>query len=171
MSETPAKRPAFEPASRLLVPTGYDPDMPRPASTVAGALLVGLRVLAGIVILAAVALNWPHLVTVTEGELGDLGADDVDPALVLAVIAALGAVVVIIDAVLAFGALRGNNVARVILMIVSTASISGVFLGWWAQGQEITLQGTFVSLSLDILILLALSSRSAAAYARRNERR
>ena len=39
------------------------------------------------------------------------------------------------------------------------------------MGEEITLEGTFVSLSLDILVLLALSSRSAAAYARRNERR
>ena len=42
---------------------------------------------------------------------------------------------------------------------------------WWAQGQEITINGALLSLSLDILVLLALSSRSAAAYARRNERR
>lgn len=170
MSETPAKRPAFEPASRLLVPTGYNPEMPRPAATVAGALLVGLRVLAGAVVLAGVALNWSHLVTVTAGEIGDLGAD-IDAAAVLAAIFALGSLVVVIDAALALGVLHGNNVARIILMAVSTASITGVFIGWWAQGQEITLQGTFVSLSLDILILLALSSRSAAAYARRNERR
>ncbi|GAA1858877.1 hypothetical protein ACFQZV_01515 [Microbacterium koreense] len=170
MSGTPAKRPAFEPASRLLAPTGYEPDMPRPSATVAGALLVGLRVLAGIVIIVVVALNWSHFVSETAGQLGDAGADG-DAVIVLAVIVALGAVVVIIDAVLAFGVLRGNNVARIILMVVSTGSITGVFIGWWAQGQEITLQGTFVSLSLDILILLALSSRSAAAYARRNERR
>jgi hypothetical protein len=50
-------------------------------------------------------------------------------------------------------------------------SISASFVAWWAQGQEIEIQGTFLSLSLDILLLLALSSRSAAAYARRYEQR
>ncbi|WP_448261983.1 hypothetical protein [Microbacterium aurum] len=44
-------------------------------------------------------------------------------------------------------------------------------VGWWAQGPEITLQSTLLSLSLDILILLALSSQSAAAYVRRGEKR
>jgi hypothetical protein len=56
-------------------------------------------------------------------------------------------------------------------MIIAVGSISTSFFAWWVQGQEITLDSTFVSLSLDILVLLALSSRSAAAYARRNERR
>ena len=53
--------------------------------------------------------------------------------------------------------------------LVSAALAAGA--AWWAQGQEITLQSTFLSLSLDILILLALSSQSAAAYARRGEKR
>ncbi|WP_312677807.1 hypothetical protein [Microbacterium sp.] len=56
-------------------------------------------------------------------------------------------------------------------MVFSTLSIVSSFVAWWAQGQEITLQSTFLSLSLDILILLALSSQSAAAYARRGEKR
>ena len=50
-------------------------------------------------------------------------------------------------------------------------SISASFLQWWAGGHEITITTTLLSIGLDILILLALSSRSAAAYARRNEHR
>ena len=59
----------------------------------------------------------------------------------------------------------GRNWARVVVMVFSTLSIASSFVAWWAQGQEITLQSTFLSLSLDILILLAVSSQSAAAYA------
>jgi hypothetical protein len=49
-------------------------------------------------------------------------------------------------------------------------SISTAFTGWWAQGQDIRVGTTLVTLALDILILLALSSRSAAAYAHRRRR-
>ncbi len=66
---------------------------------------------------------------------------------------------------------RGHNWPRVIVMLIAVFSICSAFTAWWALGEEIRLEGTFVSLSLDILLLLALSSRSAAAYARRNERR
>ena len=65
----------------------------------------------------------------------------------------------------------GHNWARVLIMIVAVVSISTTFVAWAADEQAITLEGTFFSLGLDVLLLLALSSRSAAAYARRNERR
>ncbi|MBZ6372011.1 MAG: hypothetical protein LBE44_08990 [Microbacterium hominis] len=65
----------------------------------------------------------------------------------------------------------GRNWASVVVRVFSTLSIASSFVAWWGQGQEITLQSTFLSLSLDILILLALSSQSAAAYARRGEKR
>ena len=42
-------------------------------------------------------------------------------------------------------------------MVFSTLSIVSSFVAWWAQGQEITLQSTFLSLSLDILILRELT--------------
>ena len=44
------------------------------------------------------------------------------------------------------------------------------FVSWWVRDQEITLQTTLLSLAVDILVLLALSSRSTAAYARRREK-
>ena len=49
MTDAPDKRPAFEPAARLLKPTAYDPAMQRPTSTVAGAVLVLLRVVVGVI--------------------------------------------------------------------------------------------------------------------------
>ena len=56
------------------------------------------------------------------------------------------------------------------VMLFAVGSISFSFVAWRILGERIELEGTFVSLALDILILLALSSRSAASYARRNER-
>ncbi|MET0672712.1 MAG: hypothetical protein ABWY37_04400 [Microbacterium pygmaeum] len=168
---TPVKRPAYEPAARLLRPTGYDPDMARPITTVAGAVLILLRVLAGILVLVALASGWDSLALDLE-----LGADgsQLTPEIrqfTLVVVLIIGAIVLLADLLLAVFTLRGHNWSRVIVMIISVFSISTSFTAWWVQGQEITLDSTYLSLSLDILILLALSSRSAAAYARRKERR
>lgn len=171
MSANPAKRPAYEPAARLLQPTVYDPEMPRPAATIAGTVLVLLRVVAGAVVLAALAVGWDRFVDDTELVLdgSDLSAEG--SGLGLAVVLTVGAAVLLIDLVLALFLYLGRNWARMWVMVITTLSISASFVAWWAQGQEITLQSTFISLAIDILILLALSSRSAAAYARRGERR
>ena len=75
------------------------------------------------------------------------------------------------EALLAFLIYRGVNWARVLVMGFSVVSISFSFAAWWAEDQEITINTTFVTLAFDILVLLALSSRDAAAYARRNEGR
>ena len=72
---------------------------------------------------------------------------------------------------MAFFILIGHNWARVMIMTFSSISITGSFIQWWAGGLELKITGSLLTLGLDILILLALSSRSAAAYARRNERR
>jgi len=168
MTDAPRKRPAFEPAARLLIPTLYNPDMPRPMSTLAGFLLVVLRVLIGTIVLIGIAVDWDALLLDDDTGLSD------SPELshlALVIVASAGAAVLLVDLVFGFFVLRGSNIARVIVLLVSVVSIIALFIGWWVEGQEITLRTTFISLSLDILILLALSSRSSAAYARRNERR
>jgi hypothetical protein len=167
----PQKRPAFEPAARLLTPTGYDPDMRRPASTVAGVVLVALRVLAGAFILAAIAAGWDDLLAQADSMLEGFDPTPEGRQAALWFVLAAGTTMLLIDSLLAVLIYRGHNWPRVIVMILSVISISVAFGTWWAADQEIHLEGTFVSLSLDILLLLALSSRSAAAYARRNERR
>ena len=61
----------------------------------------------------------------------------------------------------------GNNAARLAVMIVATLSITLAATDYFTGGEDITLRTTLVTLALDILVLLALSSRAARAYARR----
>lgn len=171
MSRTPEKRPAYEPPARLLRPTGYDPDMKRPAAIYAGVSLVLLRVIAGLLTVVGIALGWHGVVVDLEQSLDGFDPDSDVGQLTRGIVVGAGGVFVLLDGLFALFVFRGSNVARVIVMIFAAASITTSFVAWWVQGQDITLRTTFVSLSLDILILLALSSRSAAAYARRNERR
>lgn len=170
----PHKRPAFESASRLIQPIPLDPRMPRPAATVAGALLVMLRVLAGILWLFDFIVNWPRYAGGLFLELEDieLTASQLDE-IAFGIVVSVVTLMLLVDAVLAVLILRGVNWARVVVMIVSVLSISTAFAAWWSERMEITLtsQTSLVTVAFDILVLLALSSRSAAAYARRNERR
>lgn len=167
---TPQKRPAYESATRLAQPPPYDPAVKRPISIVAGALLVLLRVVAGAFVIALLLLDngaWAKDLEVLSDGV-DVTTEAASLGLVLYVwIAGIG---LVIQLVLGVFILRGQNFARVLVMIFSTISITTAFLGWWFEGQEITIDGTLLTLALDILILLALSSRSASAYARRNER-
>jgi len=165
----PGKRPAFEPAERLLQRPRFDPEMPRPKSIVAGACLVFFRVIAGLVILGEIALNWADLSEPPDAQVTGLpaGVDAVLGSLVFFTVVMVA--VALLDAVLGVLILHGVNWARVTVMVVSTISITSAFIGWWADAQEITISTTFLPLGLDILLLLALSSRSAAAYSRRNE--
>ena len=167
----PQKRPAFEPAERLLTPTGYNPDMPRPASTVAGVVLVLLRVLAGVVVLVALAAGWDSIAVEIESDVEGFSSASEASQFALWLVISIGAAFLAVDALLAILIYRGRNWPRVLVMLFSVMSISTSFTAWWVAGEEIKIEGTFLSLSLDILVLLALSSRSAAAYARRKERR
>jgi hypothetical protein len=166
----PQKRPAFEPPSRLLKPTRYDPGMRRPTTITVGAALVLLRVLAGVAVLIGIAAGWDAIVADPDSMLDGFDPSPEGSKAALWFVLAAGSTVLLIDLLLALFVFRGHNWARVIVMIIAVGSISTSFFAWWAQGQEIKVDDTFVSLSLDILLLLALSSRSAAAYARRFER-
>jgi amino acid transporter len=166
----PRKRPAYESAAGLIAPTAYDPDMRRPLSTAAGACLVLLRVAAGVIVLASLAIGWDEILADPGTVISGFDPTPEGGRAALWFVLAAGATVLAVQALLAIFVYRGHNWARVIVMLFAVISISSSFVAWWAQGQEITLTGTFLSLSLDILVLLALSSRSAAAYARRKER-
>ena len=80
-----------------------------------------------------------------------------------------GAIVLIVAVVLAVLVYFGSNAARITVMIFATLSI--VSRGsTTSPDEEITLRTTLVTLALDILVLLALSSRAARAYAQRPRR-
>lgn len=171
MMNAPDKRPAFEPASQLLRRPESDPEMRRPATTVAGVVLVFLRVLSGLIVLGTIVLNWRSTLTQIDVTIeGAQTTPELAQRVLIAVTILLG-VALLVDAALAFFILIGHNWARVMIMTFSSISITGSFIQWWAGGLELKITGSLLTLGLDILILLALSSRSAAAYARRNERR
>jgi len=171
MTNVPQKRPAFEPASELLRATTFDPDMKRPLSTVAGAFLVFLRVLTGVVWIAAIAFDFPSVVRDIDVSFDDVvTTPQLAEATLIVVLSVVGAFL-LLDAILALLILRGLNWPRVIVMSFAAISIATSFLQWWDDEEDIRITTTLLGLGLDILILLALSSRSAAAYARRNERR
>jgi len=159
------KRAAFEPPAELVRPVTASPDMKRPGSTAAGAVLVVLRVIAGVVWLVALAAQWDRVLE-EDGGIDPESAEGVASYGVLAFIVVFGAVVLLVQLLLAFAVYRGSNAARLTLMILATLSIMVSWVDYLA-GQEITLRTTLVTLALDILVLLALSSRAARAYARR----
>lgn len=166
----PHKRPAFEPAERLFAHTEYDPHMKRPITTVAGSLLVFLRVAIGVLWIIEAGVHWDTYIAAAAREL-DEGTISPDVALIAYVVVATGTgIVLLIYATLGVLIYRGRNAPRILVMTFTVFSIVGAFTAWWVQGQEITLRTSLLSLALDILLLLALSSRSAAAYARRNQR-
>ena len=126
--------------------------------------LLALRIFSGTAVLVAAAFA-PEAVVDIEA----LTDDERSAAVVAAIVTAV--IVLAVDAVLLRLIWVGRNWARVAIMIVTTLAICAAFVGWWDQGQEITVDVGLVPLGLDVLILLALSSRDAAAYARRRQKR
>ena len=110
MSDPHERRPAFEPATRLLRPTGYDPTMPRPAAVMAAVLLLALRIFSGTAVLVAAAFA-PEAVVDIEA----LTDDERSAAVVAAIVTAV--IVLAVDAVLLRLIWVGRNWARVAIMI------------------------------------------------------
>ena len=162
------KRPAFEPPTVLVRPDASEPMMRRPMATTFGAVLVVLRVLAGVVWLVSLGLLWRKTLVEDLGVPLDSDAEaDAGSNAVLMVVLALGAIVLAVELVLALLIYRGSNWARITVMVFATLSITGSAFDYFGADAEITLRTTLITLALDILVLLALSSRNARAYARR----
>ncbi|WP_394553997.1 hypothetical protein ACDF64_05710 [Agromyces sp. MMS24-JH15] len=168
-----SKRRAYESPGDLARPEREDPRMRRPAAIAVGAVLVGLRTLAGVLWLAALlAVSGDYV----DAELGDDGLDLADAdaqavgMVVVGVLVIGGGILLLIELVLGVVVYFGVNWARITLLVLGTLSISGTFASWWAGDQEIHLDFTLVTLALDILVMLALSSEPARRYARRKER-
>ena len=162
------KRHAYEPPASLLRRPGFDPHMKRPLSTLAGGLLVMLSALAGAFFIAEVSLVWftdtaDDVIWMVGDELHD---DRLDALLVFAI---GGGILVVAEFLLAFLVIRGRNWPRVTVMTFSSLTICASFASWWSGGQEVTFDTSLLAVATDVLILLALSSRDAAAYARRFE--
>lgn len=160
----PTKRAAVEPASALVeyeraaaAPTR------RPASTVLGAVFVFTRACAGLLWIGAFLLALPELAA-------EVKLDDEETRVVAWFVSLVSGVGVLALLVLTWLIWRGNNTARILVMSGLTLSIMSAAIGYFAMGEEITIRTTLAVLALDILVLLALSSRDSRAWARRFRR-
>ena len=126
--------------------------------------------------LVSMWLAWPRLAASGSAPFVDFpGIDEVTnridlTGIALPVILIVGSVVVGAEAALAVLTFRGVNLARVILMLLAVASTTVAFVQWLSDDFDIELQSTLLTVAADILVLLALSSRDAAAYCRRHEK-
>ncbi|MFJ4109231.1 LssY C-terminal domain-containing protein [Oerskovia enterophila] len=146
----------------------------RPAATTAGALLVVLGVVADMIWLANLALHWDQtLRSLFLG--GDVTQQDIDEASgpLLVVVVVILSLVALFQLFLAWRVFKGRTWARALVMVLAAISTTSSFVGWAVSGDQITLRTTLLTVALDILVLLTLSSRDAAAYTRdeRTERR
>lgn len=162
----PEKRRAFEGMSTRLQAPDYDPWMPRPTTIVVGAALVLLRALSGALILAGLLNGWDGLTAAVDSAIELLAGTLAETGPIRAVTLVFGVLVLVFQAVLAVLIFVGRDWARVLIMVFALIDITTTFIAWATLQQEITIAGSIFSLALDILILLALSSRNAAAYAR-----
>ena len=95
--------------------------------------------------------------------VAEIDADALLPP-VAVVLAAFG----IIEIMLAWFILRGGNRARLGAMALSSAAIVTQWLAVLNGGPGVTFATNLVGLSLDILLIIALSSQRSRDFARRN---
>jgi hypothetical protein len=139
----------------------------RPPSVIGGVLLMGVRVLTGGFAILTVIVSWDTFVAtiVVNGQK----LDRTDPAAAGAVLGGLLAaygLYLLLYLGLAVLVFTGRNWARVVAMSFASVSILLSFADYSFNGAQITLRTSLVSVTIDILILLALSSTNARHYAR-----
>ena len=96
------------------------------------------------------------------------GLDGVDieggrPALILA--GSVVAFIALIDIGLAIAVFAGRNWARLLLMLSCVVTTTGAFIGNANGSEAVTLATSLPTVGLSIMVLLALSSHRARAYA------
>lgn len=155
------KRAAIESPSALVDRNSPDAaPRRRPPSTVLGALFIFARAIAGLLWLGAFLWVWPELAAEEKLSPGETRA----AAWVVTIVSGIGILTLL---VLTWLIWRGSNAARIWVMSGLTLSITSAAIGYFTLGEEITIRTTLVVLALDILVLLALSSRDSRAWARR----
>ncbi len=143
--------------------------MKKPLATVAGALLMVARTISGVVVIVVAGVTWRDFARSLIKDARLEGADITvgEAGTVLAIVLAMYGFALLLYLVLALFVYLGHNWARILAMAFATISIVLAYTDYLHNGVQITLRTTLVSLALDILILLALSSLPARVYARR----
>lgn len=137
-------------------------DAPRPSPVIGGTIIVLLRAVLAVPEGIGFALAWPRVIAAT-----DLAQDPATARGILSILLGFGVLWTLFLVLLARWVWRGSNLARLLVMVWATLSITVSAINYFVNGEEITVQTTLLSLALDILVLLALSSQDARAWSRR----
>lgn len=162
----PNKRVASEPASALFEREAErTTPLPRPNSIVGGVALIAMRAIAAVAWTIGLVREWPEIVP--ELELDDTGeyAEQMSN-LILGTIVGFEIVWVLTLLCFAWLVFRGNNIARFLVQLGTAGSIAFAAVSYFVLGEEITIRTTLITLAIDILILLALTSRASREWTR-----
>lgn len=139
----------------------------RPVPTALGALLMALRVVAGVGYIVLNLLGWDRFV------MSELGGEVVTASERSAVSLVLGIAMGVFGAglvlyfVLALLVFFGSNWARIAAMSYSSLIIVISAIDYFNGGPQISLRNNLLGLAFDILVVLALSSKRSRLWARR----
>ena len=136
----------------------------RPSSVIVGCLLMVARAVSGGFVIVTVVSRWEEF-TATIMLDGDSATPQTASAVLGWLLGGYGLILVLYLGltVLVF---RGRNGARVLALTFASVSILVSFADYSLNGAQISLRTSLVSVTIDILILLALSSTNARRYAR-----
>lgn len=140
--------------------------MKRPSAMWIGSLLMLARSVSGIAAIVVIVTSWQSFAQTISIDLNgtEMGRPFADLALwVFVGIYAGSQLFYIALAIIVF---LGQSWARNLAMAYATINILFAFGNYLLNGAEITFKTTLLSLTLDILILMTLSSASAREYAR-----
>ncbi|BDI23023.1 LssY C-terminal domain-containing protein [Herbiconiux sp. L3-i23] len=153
----PKRRRAGAPEKRVL----------RPSPTVFGAVVVMLRAVTPLVVYVGAVLGWSGLgdVLLIDDNARSLSDSEIEAESTLYLAVAI--VFLVYQGGLGLLVLFGSDIARIVVMLGAVGSIAVSAVAHFQDGQEISLATNLVSLSLDILILTALSSSRARDFAHR----
>ena len=137
--------------------------MRRPISIYLGVLMILLRTVTTVVTAVNIALDWKKVdISLDAGTSADM--DALSGALLVGLMIFFG-VAVVIDLSVAALIFRGSNRARFVAMILATVLVLGSAVDFFADGTSFTLEnGGLLGLSLDILVLVALSDSDARDF-------
>lgn len=163
----PRKRTASEPASALFeAEDAVQVDDQRPAALIGGTLLMLARAASSVVWGVALFAERHDIATA-------LDLEPLEIRVLIGFLLTIAGLWMLLLILLAWRIWRGSNRARMLVLFGATVSIIFAAIGYFAAGERIAIDTTLLTLALDILILLSLSSREARAWsrARREARR
>lgn len=139
----------------------------RPVPTTLGALLMTLRVAAGVLFIAMNLLDWNAFVR-SQLDAGALTPDQEGSAsLVLGIVMGVFGAGLVLYFLLALLVFFGSNWARIAAMSFSSLIIVTAAIDSFNGGPEVSLRNNLLGVALDILVVIALSSKRSRLWARR----